>query len=543
MRIALTFALAALALGTLPATADDRPRTITLAYVADLHGQLESHPELFWSGDRDELTTAGGVARIATAIRQIRDERPGGVLFLDAGDTIQGSAAAAWTEGRAVIPAMNALGLDLALPGNWEVVYGKAAMLARAEESRHPWIAANVRDAATGERVFAPYLVREIDGVKVAVIGFTDPDVPERQPPTYSRGLRFEPADVLPALVEEVRSTERPDLVVLLTHVGLPKAVALAERLEGVDVILSGDTHERTYRPIVRGDTWVVEPGGFGSFLGRLDVTVAGGKVVDRRWELIELRADRFAEAPDVKAIVAETLAPLRDRLDRVVGASREPLVRYDVVETNLDAMLSDALREASGAEVALSNGFRFAAPTLAGPIRERDLWDWYPITTKLKTGRVTGRQIRAFWERELENVFAADPTKLFGGWVPRPSGLAIRFEAHAPKGRRVRSITVDGRPLDDDRLYTIVACEREGDAPDKVCRIPDVADANVLDLDAHEAVRRYLAKHNPLEAPAMGRVVADDLPPRVRSQVLGPARPDGGSNPSATPHHPEPRP
>jgi 2',3'-cyclic-nucleotide 2'-phosphodiesterase (5'-nucleotidase family) len=529
--MALFSTLAAL-LGAGAASADDRPRTVTLAYIADLHGQLEAHPELFWHGEADELTTAGGVARIATAVRRIRAERPGQVLFLDAGDTIQGSAAAAWTEGRAVVPAVNAIGLDLALPGNWEVVYGKAAMLDRARETRHPWIAANVRDEATGERVFAPYAVKEVNGVRVAVIGFTDPDVPERQPPTYSRGLRFEPADILPGLIAEVRSTERPDLVVLLTHVGLPKAVVLAERLEGVDIVLSGDTHERTYRPIVRGDTWVVEPGGFGSFLGRLDVTVAGGKVVDRRWELIELRADRFAEAGDVKAVVDRTLAPLRDRLDRVIGETPVPLVRYDVVETNLDAMLSDALREATGAEIALSNGFRFAAPTLAGPIRERDLWDWYPITTRLKTGRVTGRQVRAFWERELENVFGADPARLFGGWVPRPSGLSLRFEAHAPKGRRVREIRVGGRPLEDDRVYTIVACEREGDAPDKVCRIPDVADAKVLDVDAHEAVRRYLAGHRPLAPPAGGRVVADDLPPRVRSQVLGPARPAAGSGP-----------
>jgi sulfur-oxidizing protein SoxB len=199
-------------------------------------------------------------------------------------------------------------------------------------------------------------------------------------------------------------------------------------------------------------------------------------------------------------------------------------------VETSLDDVLSDALREAAGAEIGLSNGFRFSPPTPAGPIHESDLWNWYPISTKLKVGKVRGRQLRAFWERETEHVFAADPAKLFGGWLPRPSGMTVRFAAHAPEGHRVREIRVGGKLLEDDREYTLVACEREGDEPDKLCRIPHVKEPSVLGLDAHEAVRRYLAKHSPLAAPEGKRVVADDLPPVVRSQVLKPehGRPGG---------------
>ena len=445
---------------------------------------------------------------------------------MDVGDTIQGAAAAAWTEGRAVVPAVNALGLDLAIPGNWEVVYGKDALLQRAGEFRHPMIAANIRDAMTGHLVFAPYEVREVNGVRVAVIGFTDPDVPERQPPSYSRGLLFDTEDVLPPLINRLRHEERADLIVLLSHVGLPKAIALAGRLPDLDVILSGDTHERTYEPIVRRKTWVVEPGSFGSFLGRLDVTFENGRLTDRRWELIELRSGRFGEEDDVKRVIAETLAPLRRRLDAVVGETSVPLVRYAVVETNLDDMLADAIKEATGAEIALSNGFRFASPILPGPIREKDLWTWYPITTEIKSGKVTGKQLREFWESELEHVFASDPRWLFGGWLPRVSGMSVRFEAHAPRGQRVREIRVTGGLLEDDRLYTIAACEREGDPPNKLCRIPGVREPKGLGIDAHEAVRRYLARLRPIRQPEMGRVVGVDLPPVVRSQAMESNRP-----------------
>ncbi|WP_165253372.1 bifunctional metallophosphatase/5'-nucleotidase [Paludisphaera soli] len=492
------------------------PASISLVYMADLHAQLEPHAEFFWQ-DGDERAEVGGVARIASAVKAIRAERPGGVLFLDAGDTIQGSAAAAWTKGEAVVAPLNALGLDLGVPGNWEVVYGGAILKQRAAGFRHPLIAANLRDGRSGKLLFPPYLVKEVGGVRVGVIGFTDPDVPERQPPSYSEGLAFDGADVLQPLIAELRGLEKVDVVTLRTHIDLPKSIRLAETLKRVDFVLSGDTHERTYEPIVRGETWVVEHGGFGSFLGRLDFAVRDGQVVDRKWELIELRADGFAEDREFKRVVDETLAPLRTRLDRVVGRTDVPLMRYNVVETSLDDVLSDALREAAGAEIGLSNGFRFSPPLAAGPIRESDLWDWYPINTKLKVGRVTGRQLRAFWERELEHVFAEDPTRLFGGWLPRPSGMTLRFVAHAPEGERVRETRVGGERLEDDRAYSLVACERKGDAPDNLCRIPHVQDPAAGAFHQHPFQGRLdlgqLRRHPPPQARGLAQVLRSHAP------------------------------
>lgn len=129
--------------------------------------------------------------------------------------------------------------------------------------------------------------------------------------------------------------------------------------------------------------------------------------------------------------------------------------------------------------------------------------------------------QLRAFWEQELENVFAADPARRFGGWLPRPSGLTLRFRAHAPRGQRLTALEVGGRPVEDDRLYTVAACEREGDTPDMLCRIPGARDTRTLELDAHEAVRRHLARHPRLSAALQGRAVGEDLPAVLRTQQL----------------------
>ena len=513
--------LAAMTASALPATSTPGSKKITLAFFADIHGQLEEHPEMYWSSGKDEIVPAGGVARIAQLLKDIRAENPGGTITLDLGDTIQGSGHVVMSEGETMIGPVNALKLDYWLPGNWEVIYGKKVLLETAAKLKAPAIAANMRDATTRERLFKPYVIHQAHGLKIALIGFTDPDVPLRQPPSFSEGIVYEETGILQPLVDEARKEGKADLVVLLTHIGLPKAVSLAESLKGVDVILSADTHERTEKPIIRGNTWVVEAGAFGSHLGKLELIVANGRLSRREWTLIELRAGQIGEDAEVKALVQKSLAPYRESLGRVIGSTSRPLFRYAPVETSADAVLADALLAAGGTEIALSNGFRFAYPIDKGDITENDLWNYYPINSRLKTGKVTGTQLLQFFERELENVFSKNTRRLFGGWVPRPAGLTFRFYANRAEGRRIVDMQVNGQPVEADRAYTITSCEREGDDFTTLCRMRDVADVALLEVDAHEAVRRYLKEHSPITMGQPLRVVPLDISAAVRSQFL----------------------
>jgi S-sulfosulfanyl-L-cysteine sulfohydrolase len=241
--------------------------------------------------------------------------------------------------------------------------------------------------------------------------------------------------------------------------------------------------------------------------------------VVDRKWELIEVTASNFDEDPEVLDIVAEARAPVAEELEQTLGHTKSELARYNVIETNLDNLLADALRETTGTEIALSNGFRFGHPVPQGPITEADLWRFYPIVTNLKTGEVTGQQIWDFWERELENVFAEDYSDRFGGWIPRPSGMTMSFKADAPAGERVQEVLVDGEPLEMDRTYTLTACEREGEPDHTLCRIPHAKNTEVHELDAHEAVRQYLRDRDHVESALEGRVNALDRPGILRTQ------------------------
>ena len=494
------------------------PRSATLLFFADTHAQLEEHPELFWTRDgKTEIVAAGGYARLAHVIASIRRETSNRTIVIDGGDTFQGSGPAAWSRGDVVVAPQRALGVDLAVPGNWEVVYGARRMRELLGAAGSEVIAANLVDATTNAPVYPGTAIREVGGIRIGFVGLTDPDVPQRQAPAYSAGLRYLDATTVAPAVEQLRP--QVDVVVLVAHVGLAKTLALVDDIDGIDLVLSGDTHERLYQPLRRNGALVVEPGAFASMLGRVDITLDDAGRPELRWQLLELRADRYPQDPEVARIVRDALAPWRDRADHVIGHTEVQLERYGVVENSADAILTDAIRAATGTEIALSNGFRFGYPVERGPIRERDVWMLFPVSTRLRTGTVTGRQLREFWESEIDHVFAEDPRRLFGGWLPRVSGMTVRFRTDRPHGQRVTSIEVGGKPLDDTRTYSITACEREGDAEDALCRIRGVANPRTLDLDVHAAVRAHLAKQRVIREVDSGRVQAGDLPARVFSQ------------------------
>lgn len=515
-----TIALAIIILSIIGFFNIKEPRKVSLVYFADLHGHFEEHPELFWS-DKDssktELEVAGGVGRIKYVLDTLKQDES--VLFMDAGDTIQGSAEVALTSGELAVPILNALDIDLAIPGNWEVVYGTKKFKEIASQLKFPFIASNIKDESSNELLFPPYLIKEVNGIKLGILGFTDPDVPVRQPPSFSYGFKYLGDEVLQPYIDKLLQTEKVDVVVLLTHIGLPKAVHLAGKLQGVDILLSSDTHERTYEPIIVNDTWVVEPGAFGSFLGRLDLEINGEGELKKNWTLIELRGSSYPEDKKIKELVAKTIAPLSDDLKKTIGQTQVDLARYNVIETSLDAILADALRDSTNTEVALSNGFRFAYPIVKGEILERDLWSIYPINTQIKVGQVTGKQLKDFYEKEIENVFSANPEKLFGGWLPRPSGIHFEFKVKNPPLNRITKMEINGKKIIPTKLYTVTTCQREGDPETTMCRIPNAINTKVLDFDAHEAVRRYLKKNWPLKSPELERIKALDLPSTVRSQ------------------------
>ncbi|CAN5923181.1 hypothetical protein BH11MYX4_BH11MYX4_05640 [soil metagenome] len=501
------------------------PRHVVLLHMADSHAQLETHPE-YMPGETPVLQSMGGYARLKTAIDRERARSKGPTFLADGGDTFQGSGPASWSEGAAVLGPLNALGIDVCVPGNWEVVYGPKRFRELMGSVTCKVTTYNFHDTTTGERLFAPEITLERGGVRVAFVGITDPTTTKRQPPDEVVGLDSSRLDGLRDFVREVRGRERADLVVAVTHTGITVSRQIAREIPEFDVILSGHTHERTERAILEGKVIVVEPGSMGSFLGRLDITLGDkGGVAAFDFALLPIRASEVPEDPSVKALVDASLAPYRARAGEVVGETTTSLLRYDVLETSADDFITDAIREIAGTSVGMSNGFRFAPPIPAGPITEGDLWLLLPLDARMKKGWATGKELKAYLESELELVFTHDPWKLSGGWGPRASGMALSFAAAAPEGSRLRGLTIGGKPVADDARVTIAGCERTGEPMDVLCRMRGVHDATVLPSTIHQALRAYLRRH-PVISPARdGRAKAIDLPDVVFSQDAALAR------------------
>lgn len=512
-------AMLAVAATTGAAQAAPTERHVTLLHIADTHAQLETHAE-YLPGETPDLQPMGGYARLKTAIDGERAAAGPATFLADGGDTFQGSAAAAWSRGEAVVAPLNALGIDVCVPGNWEVVYGPDRFRQLMHEVTCKVSAYNFHDTRTNERLFAPSVTVARGDVRVTFVGITDPTTTKRQPPDEVRGLDSTRMQGLREFVAGLKQRERSDLVVAVTHTGLTVSRQIAREIPEFDVILSGHTHERTEEPILEGKVIVVEPGSMGSFLGRLDLTIgASGGVVAHRFRLIKVRARDYPEDPFVKQLVERSTAPYRARMAEVVARTETPIQRYDVLETNADDWIAQVVRQAGHADIGFTNGFRYAPPIPAGPITEGDLWSLLPLDARIKTGWVTGKELRDYFENELELVFSKDPWKLSGGWGPRFDGMTVRFTAKAPPGHRVVAIAAGGKPIRDDARYTIAGCERAGEPLDVICRLRGAHDAKVVAPSIHAAMRAYLRAHPVISPRRDGRAVATDLPGRVFSQ------------------------
>ncbi len=515
--VTLVFLLAAVGAHSFLSAAS-ATKHVRFLHIADMHAQLDTHWE-YLPEDPKHLHRMGGFSRIRTALDRERSSATGAVFTLDGGDTFQGSAVAAWTQGEAIVAPLNALGIDAGTPGNWEVVYGPAQFRKLMSEVNYKVICYNFHDKATGKRLFAPSAILEKDGVRVAFVGATDPTTTTRQPPAEVAGLDSTRMNGLREFVQDLKRKEKPDLIVLLDHTGLAPSVQLAHDIPEFDIVLSGHTHERVYKPILVGKTIVVEPGSMGSFIGELDVTLTDGSISDHNYRLIGIDEAQFAENQNVKSLVETAEHPFQARLREVVGATKTTLMRYDVLETTMDNLVDDAVREVTHTDIAFTNGFRFSPPLAPGPITEADLWNILPLDAKIKAGRVSGKQLHAYLENEMELVYAKDPLKLSGGWGLRPSGMKILFTAGAPAGSRIKDVKINGKEMEPDGMYTIGGCEQEGEVLDRICRLPGVSDAHYLPGTVHDALHAYLKAHSPIDPKREGRVRATDLPDTVWSQ------------------------
>jgi sulfur-oxidizing protein SoxB len=405
----------------------------------------------------------GGFAHLATLVKQLRAGRPN-ALLLDGGDTWQGSGTALWTKGQDMVDACKALGVDMMSP-HWEFTLGHERVKEIIEKDfagKIEFLAQNVKTTDFGDPVFKPYAIREMNGVKVAVVGQAFPYTPIANPrymvPDWTFGIQDEE---MQKAVDAARA-EGAKVVVVLSHNGMDVDLKMASRVTGIDAILGGHTHDGVPQPVKvqnkGGVTLVTNAGSNGKVLGVLDFDVKGGKVSDFRYKLLPVFSNLIAADKGMTALIEKVRAPYKDKLEEKLAVSEGLLYRRGNFNGSWDQLILDAMMEVKGADLAFSPGFRWGTSILPGQaITFEHVMDQTAITYPMSTlTEMSGEQIKTILEDVCDNLFNPDPYYQQGGDMVRVGGLAYACDPNAKIGNRIQDMRLNGKPLDAAKKYKV---------------------------------------------------------------------------------------
>jgi len=407
-----------------------------------------------------EYGRVGGLDRVATVIAAIRADRPD-ALLLDGGDTWHGSYTCHHTAGQDMVNAMNALRPD-AMTFHWEFTLGSERVRDLVESLPFAALAQNIFDAEWDEPAesFRPYEIFARGGARIAVIGQAFPYTPVANPhwmfPEYSFGIR---GRHMQAMVDEVRR-KGADCVVLLSHNGFDVDKKMAGIVSGLDIILSGHTHDALPEPVIAGKTVIVPSGSNGKFVSRVDLDVGGGRLKGYRHRLIPVFADAIAPDPEMAALIDAERRPFLDAMREVIGRTESLLYRRGNFNGAWDDLICEALMAERDAEIALSPGVRWGPSLIPGQeIAREDIWSVTATTygAAYRT-EMTGASLKAVLEDVADNIFHPDPYYQQGGDMVRTGGLGYRVAIDRPRGRRIGGLTLlrTGEAIDPDRRYVV---------------------------------------------------------------------------------------
>ncbi len=402
-----------------------------------------------------EFGKMGGYAYIMSLIKQIRAERPGKVLYVDTGDTLQGSATSLWTKGEDMVRVLNQMKCE-AITGHWEFTYGEDRIQELIKMMDFPFLAQNVNEATWGDPIFKPYTIKSVNGIAVALIGQAFPYTPIANPrrlmPDWSFGIK---EDHMRAMVNEVRA-KKVDLVVVLSHNGMDVDKKMVSRVKGIDVILGGHTHDGVPKPVVVGETLVIGSGCYGKFLSRLDLVVKGRRVVDYSYRLIPVMSEMITPDPEMARLIEKIRRPYKRKLDEVVCDTETLLYRRGNLDGSFDDLICDALVDHYDVDFAFSPGFRWGRTVLPGPVTAEDVYSQtaltYPNTYKNK---ISGATLKNVLEDISDNIYNPDPYRQQGGDMVRSKGLNFAVKLSGTMGTRISDLKVRGKTVHPKDQFT----------------------------------------------------------------------------------------
>ncbi|MGD9567004.1 MAG: 5'-nucleotidase C-terminal domain-containing protein [Sedimentibacter sp.] len=496
--------------------ADAETTKITIIHTNDTHARLE--------GTEKEL----GFAKIATLIKEAKAANPN-TLILDAGDTLHGMPIVNISKGENAIKVLEASGYDYMTLGNHDFNYGKERLLELKDMTKVGMLSANIFNEK-GEYVFTPYVIKEVGGVKVGIFGLTTPETAYKTSPTNVEGLTFEDSiEASKKMVEELK--DKTDVIVALAHIGLDESSvvtskAIAEAVEGIDVIIDGHSHTLLETGNLINNTLIAQTGNYDQNLGYVNIEVQNGEVVSKTAKLLKAEvAANIAADPELTKLIGDIKLANQPVFDKVVAKTDIYLdgVRANVrtKETNLGNLSADAVRTASGADVGFVNGGNIRVDIQPGDISFGKVAELFPFGNTIQVKKITGEDLLAVLEHSVSGYPAAQ------GAFMQVSGLKFVFNPAQPVGSRVVEVTVGDKALEKTSEYTVAINDFlgiGGDGYEMFKKYPAIAEFGTYE----EIFANYLNTNGTKGIDISGRIT-------VKETVVAPAPVEPAPAPAPT--------
>ena len=428
-------------------------------------GSAEAHALTYLDFEKaaQRYGKVGGFAHLATLVKRLRASRPG-ALLLDGGDTWQGSGTALWTKGQDMVDACKLLGVDV-MTGHWEFTLGMERVKEIVEKDfagKVDFVAQNIKTLDFGDPVFKPYVIKQMNGVPVAIVGQAFPYTPIANPRYMVSEWEFGIQDEnMQKVVDEARA-KGAQVVVVVSHNGMDVDLKMASRVRGIDAIMGGHTHDgmpvATVVKNAGGQTLVTNAGSNGKFLGVLDFDVKNGKVADYRYKLLPVFANMLPADKDMDTLITKIRGPYEAKLAEQLAVTEGTLYRRGNFNGTGDQLIVDALMDVQGADIAFSPGFRWGTTLLPGqPITREWLLDMTATTYSYATlTEMKGEMLKTVLEDVADNLFNPDPYYQQGGDMVRVGGLTYACDPTAAQGKRISDMRLKGQPIDASKNYLV---------------------------------------------------------------------------------------
>ena len=432
-----------------------------------------AYTHLDFNQHAQEFGKFGGYAYLKTLIDTLKSQANNKCLLLDGGDTWQGSGLSLLENGKDMVKASNLLGVDV-MTGHWEFTFGEEIFLENLKKFNGDFVAQNI--SLTEEAIFdgleavdddnhfqKPYVIKTINGLRVAVIGQAFPYTPIANPQRLIPNLTFGIRDSeLQELINHIKNKEKPSLIIMLSHNGVDVDKKMASKVSGIDIILGGHTHDVLPKPVIvknnSNSTLVFNSGCNGKFISMLDLNVRGNSF-SYKYKLLPVLSNQIKPSPKMSRLIDSLNEPHKDHLDQIIGKSSLDLYRRGNFNGSFDNLICDSLTHVLDTEISLSPGFRWGPTVLANDdIKMSDIYNHTAITyPNVYRREMTGENIKNILEDVADNIFNPDPYLQQGGDMVRTTGLSYEISPKNKMNNRITNIrTKDGKLLKNNKKYTV---------------------------------------------------------------------------------------